>query len=106
LVLPNDLQVFADAELAQNLSDQKSYYCIVIMLNAVIIEFKMKKTTTIMTHTTDSETKAQFAAVCRLQPIRRLLESMGYPCPAPTNVYTDNAAVSAIVDANRMTPCC
>jgi hypothetical protein len=59
-----------------------------------------------MTHTTDSETKAQFAAVRRLQPIRRLLESMGYPCPTPTNVYTDNAAVSAIVDANRMTPRC
>jgi hypothetical protein len=106
LVIPNDLQVFADAELARNLSDRKSYYCIVIMLNAVIIEFKMKKTLSIMTHTTDAETKAQFVAVRRLQPIRRLLESMGYPCLIPTPVYTDNAAVTAIIDANRMTPRC
>jgi hypothetical protein len=106
LTIPNNLQVFADAELARNLSDRKSYYCIVIMINAVAIEFKMKKTTTIMTHTTDAETKAQFVAVRRLQPIRRLLESMGYPCPAPTNVYTDNSAVTAIVEANRMTPRC
>jgi hypothetical protein len=100
LTIPNDLQLFVNAELARNLSDQKSYYCVVIMINAVAIEFKMKKTTIIVTHTTDAETKAQFVAVCHLQPIQRLLESMGYPCPVPTNVYTDNSAVTAIVEAN------
>jgi hypothetical protein len=31
---------------------------------------------------------------------------MGYPCLIPTPVYTDNAAVTAIIDANRMTPRC
>jgi hypothetical protein len=63
LTIPNNLQVFADAELAWNLSNCKSYYCVVFMINAVAIEFKMKKTTTIMTHTTDAETKAQFVVV-------------------------------------------
>jgi hypothetical protein len=106
LTIPNTLQLFADAELARNLSDRKSYYCIVMMINGVYIEFKTKKTTTIMTHTTDAETKAQFVAVRRLQPVRRLLESMGYPCLDPTPAYTDNSAVSAIIDANRMTPRC
>jgi hypothetical protein len=106
LSIPNDLQLFADAEFARNLSDRKSYYCIVFMLNAVVVEFKMKKTCTIMTHTTDAEMKAQFTAVRRLQPIRRLLESMGYPCQKPTPAYTDNAAVAAVIDAKRMTPRC
>jgi hypothetical protein len=31
---------------------------------------------------------------------------MGYPCPLPTNVYTDNSAITAIVEANLMTPRC
>ncbi len=63
IAIPNVLQVFADAELARNLADRKSYYCIVMMLNGVVVEFKTKKTTTIMTHTTDAETKAQFVAI-------------------------------------------
>jgi hypothetical protein len=31
---------------------------------------------------------------------------MGFPCRLPTPLYTDNAAVSAIIDAKRMTPRC
>jgi hypothetical protein len=104
ITIPNTLQLFADAELACNLSERKSYYCTVMMINVVFIKFKTKKMTTIMTHTTDAETKAQFVAVCRLQPVRRLLQSMGYPCLLPTPAYTDNSAVSAIIDAKRMTP--
>jgi hypothetical protein len=59
ITIPNTLQIFADAELACNLSDWKSYYCIVMMINGVFIEFN-----------TDAETKAQFVDVCCLQPVR------------------------------------
>ena len=35
--LPNDLQLFTDSEFARNLSDRKSYYCIIfILLNVAI----------------------------------------------------------------------
>jgi hypothetical protein len=60
LTIPNMLQIFANAGFVCNFSDCKSYYCIVMMLNFVYIEFKSKKMTTIMTHTTNAETKAHF----------------------------------------------
>jgi hypothetical protein len=50
--------------------------------------------------------KGTYSGVRRLIPLRRLLESMGFPCQQPTPVYVDNAAVSAIIDAKRMTPRC
>ena len=67
---------------------------------------KVSKTTSVMTHTTDSEIKAKFEGIRQLQPIRRLLEQMGYPQNGPTPSYTDNAAVSAIIDTERMTRRC
>jgi hypothetical protein len=70
IAIPNALQVFADVELAHNLADRKSYYCAVMMINGFVVKFKTKKTTTIMTHTTDAETKVQFLAIWHLQPVR------------------------------------
>ena len=67
---------------------------------------KVTKTTTVMTHTTDAELHGSFNGVRRLLPIRRLLEFMGFPAPLPTPLYIDNAAVDAVIDANRLTPRC
>ena len=104
--LPNDLQLFTDSEFARNLSDRKSYYCIIFVLLNVAIQCKVKKSQSIAGHTTDAEMKGTYAGVRRLLPLRRLLESMGFPCQQPTPLYVDNAAVSAIIDAKRMTPRC
>ena len=106
MVLPNDLQLFTDSEFARNLADRKSYYCIVFLLLNVAIQVKVKKSTNIAGHTTDAEMKGTYSGVRRLLPLRRILESMGFPCLNPTPVYVDNAAVSAIIDAKRMTPRC
>lgn len=102
--MSNELQLYSDAELARNLSDRRSYLCNVIMLMNVCISIKMEKSSTIMTHTTDSETKATFTGIRRLLPIRRLLEFMGFPCLNPTTANLDNAALQAIITAERMTP--
>lgn len=104
LDVPNELQLYSDAELARNLSDRKSYLCNVVLLMNVCILIKVSKSTTIMTHTTDSETKASFAGVRRLLPIRRLLEFMGFPCSSPTPGHVDNAALEAIISSERLTP--
>lgn len=103
ITVPNELQLYSDAELARNLSDRKSYMCNVVMIMNVCIMIKVQKSTTIMTHTTDSETKATFAGVRRLLPIRRLLEFMGFPCSKPTTAHIDNAALDAIITAERIT---
>ena len=68
------------------------------------IQIKTSKSDTIMLHTTDSETKAAFSGIRRLQPVRRLLESMGFPCDKPTPAYMDNAALEAIINSERLTP--
>ena len=104
--LPNDLQLFTDSEFARNMSDRRSYYCIIFVLLNVAIQCKVKKSTTIAGHTTDAEMKGTYSGVRRLLPLRRILESMGFPCATPTPLYVDNAAVSAIIDAKRMTPRC
>ena len=106
LHLPNDLQLYTDSEFARNLSDRRSYYCVIFVLLNVAIQCKVKKSDTIAGHTTDAEMKGTYAGVRRLLPLRRILESMGFPCRTPTPLYVDNAAVSAIIDAKRMTPRC
>ena len=103
ITVPNELQLYSDAELARNLADRKSYMCNVVMLLNVCILIKVQKSTTIMTHTTDSETKSTFTGIRRLLPIRRLLEFMGFPCSTPTTAHIDNAALDAIISAERIT---
>ena len=76
------------------------------MLCNVAIQMKVKKTATVMTHTTDAELHSSFNGVRRLLPIRRLLEFMGFPSKLPTPLYVDNSAVAAIIDTNRLTPRC
>ena len=104
--IPNHLSLFTDAEFARSLHDRKTWYCNIIMLCNVAIQMKVKKTATIMTHTTDAELHSSFNGVKRLLPIRRLLEFMGFPAPLPTPLYVDNAAVAAVIDTNRLTPRC
>ncbi len=104
IAISNELQLYSDAELARNLADRKSYLCNVVTLMNVCILIKVQKSTTIMTHTTDSETKATFSGIRRLIPIQRLLEFMGFPCSSPTPGHMDNAALEAIISSQRMTP--
>ena len=67
---------------------------------------KIKKTSTIMHHTTDAEMKGSYDGVRHLQPIRALFAFSGIPLDKPSQLYTDNAAVHAIIDSKRMTPRC
>ena len=59
-----------------------------------------------MLHTTDSELKGGSSGVRQLLPIRQLFSFNGFKLPLPTTSYTDNLAVHAIVESNRMTPRC
>lgn len=70
----------------------------------VAIYFKVRKSDTILTHTTDCELKGSFMGIRDLLPCRAQLEFMGLPCPLPTKLFMDNAAVDAVIDANRITP--
>ena len=86
--------------------NRKSYYCIICVLLNVAIQCKVKKSTIIAVHTTDAEIKGTYCGVRRLLPLRRILESMGFQCQQPTPLYVEYVAVSAIIDAKRMTPRC
>ena len=46
-----------DSEFARNLADCKSYYCIIFVLLNITIQFKVKKSTSIASHTTNAEMK-------------------------------------------------
>ena len=106
ITIPQHLSIFTDAEFARSLHDRRTWYCSIIMLCGVAIQMKVKKTTTIMTHTTDAELHGAFDGVRKLLPLRRMLEFMGYPAPLPTPLYVDNSAVDAVIESNRLTPRC
>ena len=60
LMIPNAPTNFNDAELARCLKSRNTYYCTIICVLGVIIQMKVKKSATTMTHTTDSKMKANF----------------------------------------------
>ena len=99
VTVPNLPCVFADAELARCLATRRTYYCIIITIFNVFILMKIKKTSTIMHHTTDAEMKGSYDGVRHLQPIRALFAFSGLPLDKPSQLYTDNAAVHAIIDS-------
>ncbi len=98
--------LFTDAELARDLATRRSYYCVVVTVVNVIVLCKIKKTSKVMLHTTDSEAQASFDGVRRLLPIRALCEFMGLPLSDPTDHFVDNSAVNQIITSERMTPRC
>ena len=106
VTVPNAPCLFADAELARCLATRRTYYCIIITVFNVFILMKVKKTSTIMQHTTDAEMKASYDGVKHLLPVRSLFTFSGSPLDSPTQMFTDNAAVHAIIDSKRMTPRC
>ena len=59
-----------------------------------------------MQHTTDAEMKATYDGVKHILPVRQLFAFSGLPLQEPSKMYTDNAAVHAIIDSKRMTPRC
>jgi hypothetical protein len=67
---------------------------------------KVKKTSKVMHHMTDAEMKASYDGVKHLQPVRQLFAFNGSPLPDPSQMFTDNAAVHAVIDSKRMTPRC
>ena len=69
LQVPNEPALFFDAEFAKDAITRHSYYCNIVTVFNVAILFKVKKTTTIMLHTTDAEMKGGSAGVRQLQPI-------------------------------------
>ena len=106
ITVSNAPTLFFDAEFAKDAATRHSYYCNIITVFNVAILFKVKKTSTIMLHTTDAEMKGGASGVQQLQPIRRLFEFCGFPLPEPSDAYTDNAAVHSIVESGKMTPRC
>ena len=106
ITVPNNPCVFADAELARCLATRRTYFCIIITIFNVFVTMKIKKTNTIMHHTTDAEMKASYDGLRQLMPIRQLFSFCGLPLAEPSKMFTDNAAVSAIIDSERMTPRC
>jgi hypothetical protein len=96
--------IFTDAELARDIATRKSYFCTMIVVFNVVVQMKIKKTTTIMHHTTDAELKGAFHGVRQVLPIRQLFSFMGFPLGEPSTLNVDNAAVAAIIAADRMTP--
>ena len=97
---------FFYAEFAKDIASRHSYYCNIVTIYNVAVLFKIKNTSSIMLHTTDSELKGGSSGVRQLLPIRQLFAFNGYQLPSPSQSYTDNAAVHAIVESNRMTPRC
>ena len=106
LIIPNHPTLFFDAEFAREIATRHSYFCNIITIYNVAVLFKVKKSSSIMLHTTDSELKGGSAGVRQLLPIRRLFSFNGFPLPGPSTAFTDNAAVHAIIESNRMTPRC
>ena len=104
--VPNSPCMFADAELGRCLSTRKSYFCVVITIFNVYVVIKIKKTSTIMRHTTDSEMTATYSGVNILNPIRSLFQFSGIPLSEPSTAFTDNAAVHAVIDSERITTRC
>ena len=67
---------------------------------------KVKKTETVMTHTTDAEMKANFEGCRHLIPIRTLYNEIGCNLHEPSKLFCDNKAVVDIIESERMTPRC
>ena len=105
-LLPNAPTNFNDAELARCLKSRKTYFCTMICVLGVIIQMKVKKTETIMTHTTDAEMRANFECCCHLIPIRTLYNEIGFNMHESSVLFCNNKAVVDIVDSGRMTPQC
>ena len=104
--VPNTPCLFADAELARCLVSRRSYHCVIITIFNVYVLIKIKKTTTVMRHTTDSEMNATYSGVNLIIPIRKLFLFSGVPLSNPSKAFTDNSAVHAVVDSDRMTSRC
>ena len=104
--VPNAPTMFADAELGRCLATQKSYFCVIITVFNVYVMIKIKKTTNVMRHTTNSEMTATYNGVNTLIPIRKIFQFSGIPLAQPSQAFTDNAAVHAVIDLDCMTPRC
>lgn len=101
--VPNNPRIFADAKLGCYLSTQKSYLCVVVIIFNVYVMIKIKKTASVMRHTTDSEKMATYTRVNILIAIRKLSACSGLPLPNPSTTFKDNTTVYAIIDLERMT---
>lgn len=104
--VPNVPCLFADAELGRCLATRKSYHCVIITIFNVYVMIKIKKTTTIMRHTTDSEMNATYSGVNLILPVRKLFLFSGVPLSEPSKTFTDNSAVHAVIDSDRITSRC
>ena len=60
LDIPNMPVLFSDAEFGRCLTTRNSYYCTLILVLGVVVQMKVRKTISPMTHTTDAELKANF----------------------------------------------
>ena len=96
----NTPTLFFEAKFAKDIASRQSYFCNIITVYNVVVLFKVKKSTPIIHHTTDSELKGGLSGDCQLLPVCQLSSSNGFPLPGPTTVFTDNAAVHATVESS------
>ena len=78
LQVSNTPTLFFYAEFAKDIASRHSYFCNIITVYNVAILFKVKKTTSIMHHTTDSELKGGPTGVRQLLPVRQLFSFNGF----------------------------
>ena len=100
------LTVFADAELGRCLATRRSYYCVVITVLNVVVFFKICKSTTVQPHTTASEINASYKGIRYLEPVRTIFAFSGHQLAKPSDLYTDNSVVQAVVESDCMTTRC
>ena len=105
-IIPNVPVNFNDAEFAQCLESRTSYYCVIITVLGVVVYMKVKKTGSIMTHTTDSKLKTNFEGSRALLPVWAIFSFMKCPLKDPSILFVDNKVVHNIISSGRMTPQC
>ena len=104
LTIPNFPCNFNDAELGRCFQTRQAYYCVMIVINSVIVYMKIRTTEAPMLHTTDSELKANLEGAKELIPARELCQFLGVVLDQPSTMYMDNRAVHEIVQSGRITP--
>jgi hypothetical protein len=65
---------------------------------------KIKKTTTVIHHLTDSELKSAFCGIGQVIPIWQLFALMRSPLGSTSTLNIDNTAVGPIITADNMKP--
>jgi len=105
IILPNGLAEMVDADHARDNATRRSCHCIIALINAVAIHWKMQQQKCIALHSTDSEIRGGFAATkvgLFLQALcffMRIARALVRPLP----IFTDSKPAIDSVNSNTVT---